>query len=157
LIREDPAAQQQLSLSAEAVKREQAVKSVTDMTKSKRGSKIGELAPVALSSPTLVGDSTGVENMFNPVRTSAQSMMEKFGKENEQKEAEEYKIAVDKAKTTSGNAEKKLNSNSNADYTLNDVVNRLDRLNMTMGQLLSQSEDLGKKQLRASKANSVQP
>ena len=157
LIREDPAAKQQLSLSAEAVKREQAVKSVTDMTKSKRGSKIGELAPVALSSQTLVGDSTGVENMFNPVRTSAQSMMEKFGKENEQKEAEEYKIAVDKAKTTSGNAEKKLNSNSNADYTLNDVVNRLDRLNMTMGQLLSQSEDLGKKQLRASKANSVQP
>ena len=102
------------------------------------------------------------ESMFNPVRTSAQSMMEKFGKENEQKKAEESKAAADKAAAKPGNAEKKADSKpapaaSKADSTLNDVVKSLDRLNMMMGQLLSQSEDLGKKQLRASKANSVQP
>lgn len=102
------------------------------------------------------------ESMFNPVRTSAQSMMEKFGKENEQKKAEEAKTAADKAAAKPGNAEKKPDSKpapaaSKADSTLNDVVNSLDKLNMMMGQLLSQSEDLGKKQLRASKANSVQP
>jgi hypothetical protein len=102
------------------------------------------------------------ESMFNPVRTSAQSMMEKFGKENEQKKAEEAKTAADKAAAKPGNAEKKPDSKpapaaNKADSTLNDVVNSLDRLNMMMGQLLSQSEDLGKKQLRASKANSVQP
>jgi hypothetical protein len=102
------------------------------------------------------------ESMFNPVRTSAQSMMEKFGKENDQKKAEEAKTAADKAAAKPGNVEKKPDSKpapaaSKADSTLNDVVNSLDRLNMMMGQLLSQSEDLGKKQLRASKANSVQP
>ena len=103
------------------------------------------------------------ESMFNPVRTSAQSMMEKFGKENEQKKAEEAKTAADKAAAAKpGNAEKKPDSKpapaaSKADSTLNDVVNSLDQLNMMMGRLLSQSEDLGKKQLRASKANSVQP
>jgi hypothetical protein len=103
------------------------------------------------------------ESMFNPVRTSAQSMMEKFGKENEQKKAEESKAAADKAAAAKpGNAEKKPDSKpapaaSKADSTLNDVVNSLDQLNMMMGRLLSQSEDLGKKQLRASKANSVQP
>ena len=102
------------------------------------------------------------ESMFNPVRTSAQSMMEKFGKETEQKKADEAKAAADKAAAKPGNAEKKPDSKpapaaSKADSTLNDVVNSLDRLNMMMGQLLSQSEDLGKKQLRASKANSVQP
>jgi hypothetical protein len=102
------------------------------------------------------------ESMFTPVRTSAQSMMEKFGKETEQKKADEAKAAADKAAAKPGNAEKKPDSKpapaaSKADSTLNDVVNSLDRLNMMMGQLLSQSEDLGKKQLRASKANSVQP
>jgi membrane protein involved in colicin uptake len=89
-------------------------------------------------------------------------MMEKFGKETEQKKADEAKAAADKAAAKPGNAEKKPDSKpapaaSKADSTLNDVVNSLDRLNMMMGQLLSQSEDLGKKQLRASKANSVQP
>lgn len=104
------------------------------------------------------------ESMFNPVRTSAQSMMEKFGKENEQKKAAESKAAEDKAATKPGNAEKKPDAKAvpgaaakGGASTLDDVVKSLDRLNMMMGQLLSQSEDLGKKQLRASKANSVQP
>ena len=102
------------------------------------------------------------ESMFNPIRTSAQSMMEKFGKENEQKKADEAKAAADKSTAKPEIAEKKTDSKptpaaSKADSTLNDVVNSLNKLNMMMGQLVSQSEDLGKKQLRASKANSVQP
>jgi hypothetical protein len=102
------------------------------------------------------------DDIFKPVRTSAQGMMEKFGKENDQKKAEEAKSTAEKTAAKSENAEKKAElkpapAASKADSTLNDVVNSLDRLNMMMGQLVSQSEDLGKKQLRASKANSVQP
>jgi hypothetical protein len=116
----------------------------------------------AVDKPVVGGMS--FESMFNPVRTSAQSMMEKFGKENEQKKAEEAKVAADKAAAKPENAENKTDSKpmpaaaaKGAASTLDDVVKSLDRLNMMMGQLLSQSEDLGKKQLRASKANSVQP
>ena len=102
------------------------------------------------------------DDIFKPVRNSAQGMMEKFGKENEQKKAEEAKAAADKEAAKPENAEKKTDSKpapaaSKTAATLDDVVSSLDRLNKHMGQLLSQHEDLGKKQLRASKANSVQP
>jgi hypothetical protein len=39
------------------------------------------------------------------------------------------------------------------DATLNDVVSSLDRLNIQMGQLLSQHEELGAKQIKATKSN----
>jgi hypothetical protein len=118
---------------------------------------------ISEESAKTVAGGMSFESMFNPVRTSAQSMMEKFGKENEQKKADEAKAAADKAAAKPENVEKKADSKpmpataSKADSTLNDVVNSLNKLNMMMGQLVSQSEDLGKKQLRASKANSVQP
>ena len=40
------------------------------------------------------------------------------------------------------------------DATLNDVVSSLNMLNKQMGQLLSQSESLGTKQIKATKSNS---
>ncbi len=101
------------------------------------------------------------EDMFKPVRTSAQGMMEKFGKENEQKKIAEQK-ASGKPETKDPKKEgetKDIVTKSNKAATLDDVVSSLDRLNKHMGQLLSQNEDIGKKQIRATKAtsNSVQP
>jgi uncharacterized protein YoxC len=39
------------------------------------------------------------------------------------------------------------------DATLNDVVSSLNMLNKQMGQLLSQTEDLGARQIKATKSN----
>jgi len=58
------------------------------------------------------------------------------------------------ATSTQEDTKKELSNSSfvsQNDASLKDVVNSLDRLNMMMGQLLAQNEDIGMKQIRASK------
>jgi hypothetical protein len=90
-------------------------------------------------------------------------MMEQFGKENEQKKAAEQKAADAKKDPKATKPEEKKDANkptaSNTAATLDQVVEALLLLNSNMSKLLTQSESLSNKQIRATKAtsNSVQP
>jgi hypothetical protein len=103
------------------------------------------------------------DDVFKPVRMSAQSMMEQFGKENEQKKVAEQKAADAKKDPKATKPEEKKDANkptaSNTAATLDQVVEALLLLNSNMSKLLTQSESLSNKQIRATKAtsNSVQP
>ena len=98
---------------------------------------------------------------FNEVRTSAADMQAQFDKEKIEKKKIEDDAAKAKAdekkpgaKEASKGAPGAAGAAASKAATLDDVVSALDHLNKNMSQLLTQSESLGKKQIKASKSGS---
>lgn len=73
-------------------------------------------------------------------------------KEAEQRRAAETKQAEEDKKKTEAKKKDEKPAGSSKETTLSDVVNKLDSLNNTMNRLLATSEDLGSKQVKATKS-----
>jgi hypothetical protein len=162
--------EEELKLALEANQKLLATEEGRTKLQEEAATKLAELTKSVTSdaSPNKVSDKPkfggpSFDDVFKPVRMSAQSMMEQFGKENEQKKAAEQKAADAKKDPKATKPEEKKDANkptaSNTAATLDQVVEALLLLNSNMSKLLTQSESLSNKQIRATKAtsNSVQP